>query len=76
MVSDERMPGVSGSEFLALVCERYPETVRIMLSGEPGPAAGPRALYEADVFRFLKKPCSPEQLVQAIGEGLAQRAKR
>jgi two-component system probable response regulator PhcQ len=73
VISDERMPQMSGSEFLALVCERYPETLRIMLSGERGPAAGTRALYEAEVFRFVHKPCSPAELVLIIMEGLAAR---
>ena len=73
VVSDERMPGMSGSEFLALVCERYPETVRIMLSGQVGPATGARALEEGEVFRFVHKPCSAATLAAIIMEGLAAR---
>jgi len=73
VVSDERMPGMTGSEFLALVCERHPETVRIMLSGQQGPAAGERALREAEVFRFVHKPSSAPELVAVILEGLAAR---
>jgi len=73
VVSDERMPGMTGSEFLALVCERYPETVRIMLSGQQGPAAGERALREAEVFRFVHKPSSAAELAAVILEGLAER---
>jgi len=33
VVSDEKMPGMSGSEFLSIVSKRYPETIRIMLTG-------------------------------------------
>lgn len=73
VVSDEGMPGMSGSEFLALVCERYPETVRIILSGHVGPATGERALFEGEVFRFVRKPCSAADLAKTILEGLAER---
>jgi two-component system, probable response regulator PhcQ len=75
VVSDERMPGMSGSEFLALVCELYPETVRIMLSGQKSPDTGFRALYEAEVFRFVNKPCSAKDLAAVIMEGLAEKRR-
>jgi DNA-binding NtrC family response regulator len=73
VISDERMPGMSGSEFLALVCEMYPETVRIILSGQEGPAAGYRALYEAEVFRFVRKPCYASKLAEIITQALRKR---
>jgi DNA-binding NtrC family response regulator len=75
VVSDEQMPGMSGSEFLALVCEMYPETVRIMLHGQQGPAAGARAFVEGDVFRFMHKPSSAAELAATILEGLAERGR-
>jgi DNA-binding NtrC family response regulator len=73
VVSDEQMPDMSGSEFLALVCERYPKTVRIILSGQVGPAAGERAMVEGDVYRFVRKPCSAPELAAIIMQGLAER---
>ncbi|HWM84357.1 MAG TPA: response regulator [Kofleriaceae bacterium] len=76
VVSDERMPGMSGSEFLALVCEMYPETVRIILSGQESPAAGYRALYEAEVFRFVRKPCRAAELAEIIDQALAEKRRR
>jgi two-component system, probable response regulator PhcQ len=75
VVSDERMPGMSGSEFLALVCELYPETVRIILSGQESPATGDRALVEGEVFRFVRKPCSAPELAAIIMKGLAERGE-
>ena len=72
VVSDERMPGMSGSEFLALVCERYPETVRLILSGQEGPDAGDRSLYEGEVFRFVRKPCHARELADIITQALAE----
>lgn len=75
VVSDERMPNMTGSEFLALVCERYPETVRIMLSGQESPMTGFRALYEGEVFRFVRKPCSAKELAAIILLGLSDRQR-
>ena len=73
VVSDERMPSMSGSEFLALVCELHPETVRIILSGQESPATGFRAMYEGQVFRFVRKPCSAKELAAIILLGLSER---
>jgi DNA-binding NtrC family response regulator len=76
VVSDERMPEMSGSEFLALVCERYPETVRLILSGQAGPATGHRALYEGEIFRFVRKPCQASDLAEIITEALEDARRR
>jgi two-component system, probable response regulator PhcQ len=66
VVSDERMPGVSGSDFLAYVRQRYPETVRIMLTGQASLDATIQAINEGEIYRFLTKPCSPVQLAQTL----------
>ena len=76
VVSDERMPQMTGSEFLALVCERYPETVRLILSGQESPATGDRALYEGEVFRFVRKPCVAGELAAIMNQALADRQRR
>jgi len=76
VVSDERMPQMSGSEFLALVCERYPETVRLILSGQEGPATGHRALYEGEVARFVRKPCQARELADIITQALEEARRR
>lgn len=66
VVSDERMPGVSGSDFLAFVRQRYPDTVRIMLTGQASLEAAIQAINEGEIYRFLSKPCSPVQLAQTL----------
>ncbi len=76
VVSDERMPQMSGSEFLALVCERYPETVRLILSGQESPDTGHRALYEGEVFRFVRKPCQAGELAEIITQALEDSRRR
>lgn len=76
VVSDERMPAMSGSEFLALVCEMYPETVRLILSGQESPATGDRALVEGEVFRFVRKPCLAGELADIIMQALEEKRRR
>lgn len=76
VVTDERMPSMSGSEFLALVCERHPDTVRLMLSGGGGPMAGDRAFEEGEVAGYIQKPCSAAQLIAAVRHALARRRQR
>jgi DNA-binding NtrC family response regulator len=70
VVSDERMPSMSGSEFLGRVREAYPETIRIMLTGEAGLPAAVRAINEGPLYRFLHKPLSPQELLRTIRQAL------
>jgi EAL domain-containing protein (putative c-di-GMP-specific phosphodiesterase class I) len=73
VVSDEQMPGTSGSKFLALVRRQWPETMRIMLSGCTDFRATLDAINEAHVFRFLTKPCSSEDVAFCISQAAAVR---
>jgi len=72
VVSDMRMPGMDGVEFLARVKDISPDTVRIMLTGNADTSTAIGAVNEGNIFRFLTKPCQPSVLSQAIGAGLAQ----
>ena len=74
VVSDERMPNMLGSEFLSIVRRDYPDTVRIILTGEASLDAAMRAINEGQVYSFLSKPCDDGELTQAIAGGLGQRA--
>lgn len=62
VVSDERMPGMSGSQFLTEVRKKYPNTIRMILSGQADLEAAVRAINEGEVYRFLLKPCNPAEL--------------
>jgi response regulator RpfG family c-di-GMP phosphodiesterase len=66
VVSDMRMPGMDGATFLKRVMRMYPDTTRILLTGEPGRDTAVTAVNEAQIFRFLTKPCPPDQLKTAI----------
>ncbi|MFO1377701.1 MAG: response regulator [Steroidobacteraceae bacterium] len=72
VVSDMRMPGMSGAEFLAEVRRRCPNTVRMILSGHSDLDATIAAVNDGHVFRFLTKPCTPESLFAAVSSGLEQ----
>lgn len=75
VVSDENMPGMSGTNFLAWVAEVLPEVPRFMLTGQSGEYVKHRALNEARVDRFFTKPCNAPELAQAIRASLKQRVK-
>ena len=70
VVSDESMPGMAGSEFLTVVCRRYPETIRIMLTGNASLDVAVRAINQGEIYRFLMKPCSPRDLAYTIKTAL------
>lgn len=75
VVSDERMPGMQGSEFLAIVRKRFPDTVRIILTGHASVETAIRAINEGEIFRLLTKPVSSQDLYKAIDDGLKNRAR-
>src|SRR5215831_7337546 len=70
VVSDERMPGMPGSQFLSEVRKRWPNTIRMILSGQADLEAAVRAINEGEVYRFLLKPCHPKELQMTILQGL------
>ena len=76
VVTDEQMPGMSGSELLARVCREYPDTVRIILTGHGSLEAAVRAINEGEIYRFLEKPCDAEQVDRVIRQALQQRRGR
>ena len=70
VVSDERMPGMTGSQFLTEVRKQWPNTIRMILSGQADLEAAVRAINEGEVYRFLLKPCHPKELQMTILQGL------
>src|SRR5450432_524146 len=74
LITDEKMPGMQGSELLAHARQHSPGTVRIILTGQASMEAAIRAINEGRAFRFLSKPFSPVQLAEVIGEALASRS--
>lgn len=62
VVSDQRMPGMCGTEFLAKVKAAYPDTVRIVLSGFAEASAIVAAINQGEVYRFVAKPWDDDNL--------------
>jgi response regulator RpfG family c-di-GMP phosphodiesterase len=72
IVSDMRMPGMDGAALLKHVRQLYPDITRILLTGETARDAAVAAVNEGQIFRFLTKPCSTENLRAAIDAGVMQ----
>jgi CheY-like chemotaxis protein len=72
IVSDMRMPSMSGAQFLAKARELSPDTVRMILSGQSDFQATLAAVNDGHIYRFLCKPCPPDKLLAAVQDGLTQ----
>ena len=71
-VSDERMPGRTGVEFLKEVKDRYPDTIRILLTGYADMSVAIAAINEGGVYRFITKPWQDVELKLEIRHALMQ----
>jgi response regulator RpfG family c-di-GMP phosphodiesterase len=72
VISDMRMPGMNGAEFLSQVRKRAPDTVRMLLTGYADMKSAMDAVNLGYIFQFLTKPCERDVLVAAINSGVGQ----
>ena len=72
IVSDMRMPEMNGVELLATVKTLYPDTVRLMLTGNADQETAIEAVNSGQIFRFLTKPCPPALLITSLVLALRQ----
>ena len=68
VISDQRMPGMMGSEFLREVRKRSPRSMRILLTGYSDLQAILRSVNESEVFRFISKPWKIDELPGVVAE--------
>jgi putative nucleotidyltransferase with HDIG domain len=71
IISDMRMPLMDGADLLDQVKQRYPDTVRMILSGQSSRGAVFRSISPA--HQFLSKPCDPQELANRLSQAFAMR---
>lgn len=71
VISDQRMPGMMGSEFLREVSKLSPRSMRIMLTGYSDLQAMLRSVNDSEVFRFISKPWKIDELPAVVAEAAA-----
>jgi len=69
IISDQRMPLMNGTEFLSLTVDRFPDTIRILLTGFADVDDLVEAINTGQVFKYITKPWNPESL-----KGVVQQA--
>jgi len=73
LITDQRMPEMTGVELLKIVKARWPHIVRVVLSGYTDVESLLSAINEGEIYRFVSKPCDNEVLrkvvVRCIEEG-------
>ncbi len=70
IVSDMRMPQMNGAEFLRRARHLQPDATRILLTGQADLESAVAAINEGRIYRFLSKPCPPEDLLGAVEHGV------
>jgi len=73
IVSDQRMPGMSGSDLFRVTRDKYPQAVRVMMSGYSDFDSLVSAVNEGEIFRFISKPWDQTQFIELIRLALAQK---
>ena len=66
IITDQRMPEMTGVEFLEKVLEKYPDPMRILLTGYADMAAVVDAVNKGKIFHYLAKPWNEEELDMTI----------
>lgn len=66
IISDERMPGMGGAAFLSKVKELYPNTLRMMLTGQASLESTMKAVNGGEIYRFFIKPWDESQVILAL----------
>ncbi|MBL7004760.1 MAG: response regulator [Gammaproteobacteria bacterium] len=70
IISDMRMPNMDGIQLLNTVKNKYPNTIRVMLTGNADQQTAMNAINEGEIYRFHTKPCSPDLLSKTIEDAL------
>ena len=66
IISDQRMPQMNGTEFLGRTVERFPDTIRILLTGYTDVEDLVEAINSGQVFKYITKPWNPAELKEVV----------
>ena len=72
ILTDQRMPVVTGGEMLVKVKTRYPDAIRVLFTGYADLESIVAAVNDGHIYRFLSKPWLPEQLMAALEDAAAE----
>ena len=75
VISDQRMPHMSGVELLAHIAKTHPDTIRVVLTAYSDVSPIVSAVNDGAVYRFLLKPWSDTELKATVSDGLAMRTQ-
>lgn len=70
IVSDQKMPFMEGTEFFKRISEKYPDIVKILLTGHSNVDILVEAINECHLFQYVLKPFEPEQLCMVVESGI------
>jgi two-component system NtrC family sensor kinase len=75
VISDYRMPGMNGVDFLKEVRKLWPDTVRIVLSGYADAASIVAAINEGQIYKFIPKPWNDDELKVTVVNALERQER-
>ena len=76
IISDMRMPGMSGAELLKTCFRLYPDMIRILLTGYSDLESAIKAINEGNIYRYIAKPWDNDQLRTVVAEAIDTRDLR
>ncbi len=62
IITDQRMPGITGVDFLASIIDEYPEAIRMLLTGYADIQAVIDAINKGQIFQYITKPWDEQQM--------------
>ena len=75
VLTDQRMPGMSGTELLSSIRAMHPKAIRMVLSGYTGLESLTDAINQGEIYKFITKPWKDQELIEAVREAFRRYAE-